>query len=70
MARHIRKDGQNRAALIYFKNGVSTKEAEDALRKIGHLLKPTYIYGEKTDDPGSYVQEYDPEMGSPVWYIP
>ncbi len=69
MAKYINNDC-SRAALIYFKDGVTTDQAQKALREIGHLLKPTYSLGEPTDDAGNYVQSYEPEWGHPVWYIP
>lgn len=69
MAKYINNDC-SRGALVYFKDGVTSEQAKNALREIGHLLKPTHMFGEETSDAGNYVTEYDPTMGSPVWYIP
>ena len=68
MARYHHNDC-SRAALIYFKDGVSQEQAERALRLISDHLKPVSVHGEESDA-GMYVQEYDPCMGGPVWYIP
>ena len=61
----------SRASLLYFKDGVTQAQAEEAVRSIAHLLKinEDWKTGEAMD-PGEYVQGYDPDMGSPVWYIP
>lgn len=70
MAKYINNDC-SRAALVYFKDGVTNEQAQNALREIEHLLKPTHSWQDGVDgDIGAYVQEYDPTMGGPVWYIP
>ncbi len=66
MASYHRNDGNKRAALIFFKDGVTTDEARAALESIGAKLD---VY-ERMDGPGDFVQEYDPMRGSPVWYVP
>lgn len=53
-----------RAALVYFKDDVSTERAAKALRLIADVLETTDM------DPGDLVHEYDLDYGHPVWYIP
>jgi hypothetical protein len=60
----------SRAALIHFKDGVTHKQAQDALREIERVLKPLTNWDGDPIGVTDYVQEYDPTMGGPVWYIP
>ncbi len=63
MAGYANKSTIGRAALVYFRDDVSTEQAEKALRNIADVLN--------TDgDPGDLVREYDTEFGHPVFYIP
>lgn len=61
-----------RAALIYFKEGVTDEEARAALESIENVLHDPRQFDRHhtTTLVGDYVQEYDDEYGGPVWYIP
>ena len=70
MAKYDAVNQDEHAALIYFRDDLTEEECQQVLRQIGRYLKPSYNYGVPTDDAGNYVQSYDPNYGSPVWYIP
>ncbi len=64
-----------RAALIYFTDEVSDEEARIALEKIANVLETPRDYDWETgkykdSSVGDYVQDYDDDIGGPVWYIP
>ncbi len=64
-----------RAALIHFEDHVSDEEARAALESIAGVLKTPFEYDWETKEQkdttvGDYVNEYDPDWGGPVWYIP
>ena len=64
MAGIANKANVGRAALIYFRDDVSTERAAKALRLIADVLETA------GDDPGRAVREYDTDFGHPVFYIP
>ena len=66
MASYAKNANIRRAALIHFKDGVSTEQAEKALRRIHEFLEACPVSG----DVGDYVREYEADYGGPVWYIP
>lgn len=55
---------QNGAVLV-FKEGITKKQAEEALDKIKEVLDPEYWRWEMPP-----VHEFNPDHGGPVWYIP
>jgi hypothetical protein len=75
-------DNTRLGSLLVFKAGTAMEEAAAALRSIRHLLDlPEGGEWVKNPDfsvrwvPGplkvkDMVQKFDPEHGSPVWYIP
>jgi len=71
--------------VLVFREGISKAEAAAALEQIADVLElpdttPTYEYAEgsrRVTKMGSRpfmmadkIQEFDPEWGGPVWYIP
>lgn len=65
-------------ALVVFAAGVTRQEAEAAIARLRDVVDPEY-QGETIFKDGQVefetrplptVQEFDPEMGGPVWYIP
>lgn len=70
MASYAKNANTRRAALIHFKEGVSTEQAEKALRRIHEFLEAPITGSKPSFDVGAYVQEFDADCGGPVWYIP
>jgi len=64
MAKYHKED--SRAALIYFREGITEDQARKALQRISGLIEKPF----GSDDAGDLVRSYDPEYGGPVWYIP
>jgi len=54
--------------VLVFMEGVSRKEAVEALRKIESLLE--HSPNHPMLDIPSKVREFDDNVGGPVWYIP
>jgi hypothetical protein len=68
-------DTNRLAALIKFNSNVTYEEAVAALRSIKHLLDIPVAYDSKArkEIPArckDVIQEYNPEHGEPVFYIP
>lgn len=60
-------DNDNRvAALLYFKPGFTPQQIKHALTLIEGYLD----HNATVDKTGMIVNEYDPDIGGPVWYIP
>lgn len=56
---------KNVASLIYFPEGITKEEAEEYIRRLNKALEKELGTGV-----GAITKEYDPDWGSPVWYIP
>lgn len=71
MAGYAGKANIGRAALIHFRDGVSTEQAQKALRLIADVIEAPSNYPDPgTGDVGDCVKEYEADYGGPVWYIP
>jgi hypothetical protein len=64
--------------VLVFKEGVNAARAAEALRKIEDVLEPCWLNYSTTDfkPTGEYpttpfvLNQFDPALGGPVWYIP
>lgn len=63
------------AAILYFDEGTTAQDVKNTLAALSDYLDAKRVVKAKLPKNGvrihsTTVGEYDPEIGSPVWYIP
>lgn len=54
-------------AIVKFREGVTEEQAMEALHGLSEVLD---LHTFEALQRGKLIEEYDPDFGEPVWYIP